>query len=107
MAREGRGGITGNILGQSLTSSSPCTHVQGAYGAPTGAVGGAASGRRGVLPNVPGTPVSHSNRVFHVFRTQWVVLSAENMTGVDCQAILGDDRLGTADRPASVQLVPG
>ena len=46
MARAGGGDITGNVLGQSFTSPSPCTHVQGAYGAPTGAVGGAANGRR-------------------------------------------------------------
>ena len=46
MARAGGGDITGNVLGQSFTSTSPCTHVQGAYGAPTGAVGGAADGRR-------------------------------------------------------------
>ena len=46
MARGGRGDITGNVPGQGFTSPSPCTHVQGAYGAPTGAVGGAADGRR-------------------------------------------------------------
>ena len=46
LARGGRGDITGNVLGQGFTSPSPCTHVQGAYGAPTGAVGGAADGRR-------------------------------------------------------------
>ena len=40
MARGGRGDITGNVPGQGFTSPSPCTHVQGAYGAPTGAVGG-------------------------------------------------------------------
>ena len=38
--------ITGNALGQGFTNLSPCTHVQGAYGAPTGAVGGAAGGTR-------------------------------------------------------------
>ena len=46
MARGGRGDITGNVPGQGFTSPSPCTHVQGAYGAPTGAGGGAANGRR-------------------------------------------------------------
>ena len=46
MARAGGGDITGNVLGQSFTSTSPCTHVQGAYGAPTGAVGSAADGTR-------------------------------------------------------------
>ena len=34
------------VPGQGFTSPSPCTHGQGAYGAPTGAVGGAADGRR-------------------------------------------------------------
>ena len=38
MARVGRGGITGNVPGQDFTSPSPCTHVQVACGAPTGAV---------------------------------------------------------------------
>ena len=46
MARAGGGDIAGNVLGQGFTSASPCTHVQGAYGAPTGAVGGATNGRR-------------------------------------------------------------
>ena len=41
-AREGAGDIPGNDPGQDITSSSTYTHVQGAYGAPTGAVGGAA-----------------------------------------------------------------
>ena len=46
MARGGRGDINDNVSGQGFTSTSPCTHVQGAYGAPMGAVGGAADGRR-------------------------------------------------------------
>ena len=46
MAGGGRGDINGNVPGQGLTSASPCTSGQGAYGAPTGAVGGAANGRR-------------------------------------------------------------
>ena len=46
MAGAGGGDITGNVLSQGFTSPSPCTHVQGAHGAPTGAVGGAANGRR-------------------------------------------------------------
>ena len=46
MAIAGGGDITGNVLGQSFTSLSPCTHVMGAYGTLTGAVGGAANGRR-------------------------------------------------------------
>ena len=49
MPRAGKGDITGNDLGQGFTSPSPCTHVQGAYGAPTGAVGGAANGRQSML----------------------------------------------------------
>ena len=44
MARIGEGDIPGNDPGQEITSSSTYTHVQGAYGAPTGAVGGAAGG---------------------------------------------------------------
>ena len=46
MARGGAGGMPGNDTGQGITSSSTYTHVQGAYGAPTGAVGGAADGTR-------------------------------------------------------------
>ena len=46
LVRGGRGDITGNVPGQCFTSLSPCTHVQGAYGAPTSAVGGTAEGRR-------------------------------------------------------------
>ena len=42
MARGGAGDIPGNDPGQDITSSSTYIHVQGAYGAPTGAVGGAA-----------------------------------------------------------------
>ena len=46
MARGGAGDIPGNGSGQDNTSSSTYTHVQGAYGAPTGVVAGAADGRR-------------------------------------------------------------
>ena len=46
MARAGGGNIPGNNLGQGFTSPSTFTHVPGAYGAPTGAVGGATDGRR-------------------------------------------------------------
>ena len=47
MARGGKRNITSNVPGQGFTRPSPCTHVQGAYGAPTaGAVGGAANGHR-------------------------------------------------------------
>ena len=45
MARGGAGDIPGNATGQDITSSSTYTHVQGAYGAPTGAIWGAADGR--------------------------------------------------------------
>ena len=46
MARGGGGDIPGNDLGQRVASSSAFTHVLGAYGARTGAVGGAADSRR-------------------------------------------------------------
>ena len=46
MARGGGGDIPGNDLGQRVASSSACTHVLGAYGARTGADGGAADSRR-------------------------------------------------------------
>ena len=42
MTRGGAGDIPSNGPGQGTTSSSTHTHVQGAYGAPTGAVEGAA-----------------------------------------------------------------
>ena len=45
MARGGGGNIPGNGLGQGFTSPSTFTHVPGAYGARTGAVGGAADRR--------------------------------------------------------------
>ena len=45
MARAGGGNIPGNNLGQGFTSPSTFTHVPGAYGARTGAVGGAADRR--------------------------------------------------------------
>ena len=44
MAKGGIRDITDNDPGQGFTSTSPCTHVQGDYGAPTDAVGGAAVG---------------------------------------------------------------
>ena len=44
MARRGPWHIPGNDPGQDITSSSTYTHVQGAYGAPTCAVGSAAAG---------------------------------------------------------------
>ena len=46
MARIGARVIPGNDPGKEITSCSTYTHVQGAYGAPTGAVEGAADGRR-------------------------------------------------------------
>ena len=75
MARGGRGDITGNVPGQGFTSPSPCTHVQGAYGAPTGAVGGAADGRRSMRKTSLGTPVSVSHAVFRGCRIQHIPLS--------------------------------
>ena len=53
MARRGAGDIPGNDPGQDSTSSSTYTHVQGAYGAPTGAVAGAADGRRTQFVRAP------------------------------------------------------
>ena len=46
MARGAGGGIPGNDLGQGSTSPSTFAHVLGVSGAPIGAVGGAADGRR-------------------------------------------------------------
>ena len=46
MAREGARDIPDNDSGQDINNSSTYTHVQGAYGAPTGAVGSAAAGTR-------------------------------------------------------------
>ena len=45
-ARGGEGNIPGNSLGHGFTSLSTFSYVQGASGAPTGAVAGAASGRK-------------------------------------------------------------
>ena len=76
MARGAGEGIPGNDPGQGSTSPSTFTHVLGVSGAPIGAVGGAADGRR----NMGKTSCMHQRRVPHaVFcdgRTQWVVLSA-------------------------------
>ena len=46
MARGGAGDIPGDGPVQGITRSNTNTHVKGAYGAPTGAVGGAAVGTR-------------------------------------------------------------
>ena len=46
MARGGTEDVPDNDTWQDITSSSTYTHVQGAYGAPTGAVGSAADGTR-------------------------------------------------------------
>jgi len=79
MARGGRGGITGNVSGQGFTSPSPFTHVQGDYGAPTGAVGGAVGGAADGRPSmrktslVARTPVSVSHAIFCGGRTQYHV----------------------------------
>ena len=64
MARAGAGHIPGNDPGQDNTSSSTYTHVQGAYGAPTGAVAGAADGRRTQLVTSP----QHALLAFFLFR---------------------------------------
>ena len=53
MAGSGGGDITGNVLGQGFTSPGPCTHVQGAYGAPTGAIGSSAANGRRARTNDP------------------------------------------------------
>ena len=44
MARGGTEDVPDNDTWQDITCSSTYTHVQGAYGAPTGAVGSAAAG---------------------------------------------------------------
>ena len=46
MAREGGGDISVNSLGQGFTSPSPLSYIQGASGAPTGAVEGAVGGQK-------------------------------------------------------------
>ena len=73
MARGAGGGIPGNDLGQGSTSPSTFTHVLGVSGAPIGAVGGAADGRR----NMGKTSFGSRERVPHAGlragRTQWVV----------------------------------
>ena len=75
MARAGGEDITGNVLGQGFTSPSPCTHVQGAYGAPTGAIGGAADGRRSMQKTSLGTPFSVFHAGFCGCRTHNIQLS--------------------------------
>ena len=76
MARGGRGDITGNVPGQGFTSASPCTHVQGVSGAPTGAVGGAADGRRRELILLLGTAMGVFHSVCSSMCTQQHPLSA-------------------------------
>ena len=76
MARGGGGDIPGNNLGQGFTSPSTFTHAPGAYGARTGAVGGAADRRLTVT-----TCTSHSRTAWRYVlklhgRTQGYVLSA-------------------------------
>ena len=48
MARGGEGDIPSNDLGQGITSSSGCTHLQGASGAPIGCRRGAADCPRSI-----------------------------------------------------------
>ena len=76
MASGAGGGIPGNDLGHGSTSPSTFTHVLGVSGAPIGAVGGAADGRR----NMGKTSCMHQRRVPHAGfcggRTQHHPLSA-------------------------------
>ena len=73
MARGGGGDIPGNNLGQEFTGPSTFTHVPGAYGARTGAVGGAADRRLTVTFGERHVP-SSSPFMFPLHsRTQWVV----------------------------------
>ena len=76
IARGAGGGIPGNDLGQGSTSTSTFAHVLGVSGAPIGAVGGAADGRR----NMGKTSCMHQRRVPHAGfcggRTQHHPLSA-------------------------------
>ena len=76
MARGAGGGIPGNDLGQGSTSTSTFAHVLGVSGAPIGAVGGAAEGRR----NMGKTSFGSRERVPHADfcggRTQHHPLSA-------------------------------
>ena len=58
MARGVGGGIPGNDLGQGFTSPSTFTHVLCVSGAPIGAVGGAADGRRSMQKTSFGTAIS-------------------------------------------------
>jgi len=76
MTRGAGGGIPGNDLGQGSTSPSTFAHVLGVSGAPIGAVGGAADGRR----SMGKTSCMHQRRVPHAGfcggRTQHHPLSA-------------------------------
>ena len=81
MARSGGGNIPGNNLGQGFTSPSTFTHVPGAYGARTGAVGGAADRHLTVTFGERHVP-SSSPFMFPLHgRTQWVVRSAATKRG--------------------------
>ena len=72
MARAGGEDIPGNNLGQGFTSPSTFTHVPGAYGARTGAVGGAADrrltvtfGERHARSSSPFMFLLHSRTPYH------------------------------------------
>ena len=53
MARECKGDIPGNSLGQDFTSPSPFSYVQGASGAQTGAIEGVKNERIIMIVRVP------------------------------------------------------
>ena len=76
MARGVGGGIPGNGLGQGFTSPSTFTHVLCVSGAPIGAVGGAADGRRSMQKTTFGTAMSVPHAVLCGGRTHHHPMSA-------------------------------
>ena len=76
MARGVGGGIPGNGLGQGFTSPSTFTHVLCVSGAPIGAVGGAADGRRSMQKTSFGTAISVPHAVLRGGRTHNHPMSA-------------------------------
>ena len=76
LARGVGGDIPGNGLGQGFTSSSGCTHLLGASGAPIGLPSGAADGCQLDPWNVPCTASVTVAMPIHVGRTQWMPVSA-------------------------------
>ena len=77
MARIGAGDIPGNGPGQDITSNSTCTHVQGAYGAPTGAVGGAADGHRNEFASRTAADLATLSSIQRALCTRRTSLSAQ------------------------------